>query len=228
MTNRFENESSYGKVCVGIDEAGCGPWAGPVIAAAAIISPQCDASVLNIIRDSKQMTPSQRIKVWEYFHTFKNERIWFGVGEASVSEIDAINIREATKLAMQRAVQALPEISFDHILIDGNRAPPFSKPHSMVIKGDQKYISISSASIIAKVIRDKIMSALDEQYPVYGWRQNAGYGTALHQRAIEIYGITPFHRQSFKPIYIYKLNHNIDISANNETIYKKLFVDNIF
>lgn len=222
MTPTFDLEKQHTGPIVGVDEAGCGPWAGPVIAAAAILDYGFDTSVLSHIRDSKQMTLQQRLLVWDAFQKWQGKTIWFSVGEASVFEIDQLNIREATKLAMKRAIDGINP-DFSHILIDGNRAPELNKTYSLIIKGDQKSLSIAAASIIAKVTRDRIMNHLHEAHPQYHWHKNAGYGTNLHQQAIALGGITSYHRQSFRPIRDYIIKHNIDISANNDTIYKKIY-----
>lgn len=222
MNPTFDFEKQLSCRSVGVDEAGCGPWAGPVIAAAVVLDYDFDPQTLSYIRDSKQMSAHRREEVWLRFQEWRNQKIWFGIGEASVCEIDAINIREATKLAMQRAVDQI-NCTFDHVLIDGNRAPTLNKPHTLIIKGDQKCLSIAAASIIAKVTRDRIMSLLHETYPCYHWHTNAGYGTKTHQDAIHKVGITPYHRQSFAPIKSYILQHNIDIPPNNDTIYKKIY-----
>lgn len=125
-----------------------------------------------------------------------------GVGCADIAEIDRLNILQATMLAMQRAVAALPRAP-EYALIDGNRAPDLPIPMQTIIKGDGKCLSIAAASIAAKVTRDRIMVKLSQDHPGYGWERNAGYGTAEHRAALERQGITPHHRRSFAPIAIY-------------------------
>jgi ribonuclease HII len=195
----FHLENLHPTPVVGIDEAGCGPWAGPVVAGAFIfLEPDCvDLSVLSLICDSKQLSPTQREKA--YTHLIQLPQVHFGVGLASVEEIDRINIGKATRLAMQRAVSQLG-IHPCSALVDGIRKPDLSCLITTVIKGDQTSYSIAAASIIAKVTRDRIMSELDKDYPMYGWRKNAGYGTAQHQEALSLHGVTPHHRRSYAPI----------------------------
>jgi ribonuclease HII len=184
---------------VGIDEAGCGPWAGPVVAGAFVfLEPDAvDEAVLSLIRDSKQLSASRREKAYSQLITLPS--VQFGIGVASVEEIDRMNIGKATRLAMQRAVSDLkvhPAVA----LVDGIRMPDLPCPVTPVIKGDQTSFSIAAASILAKVTRDRIMLDLDKDYPVYGWAKNAGYGTAHHQEALHLHGVTPHHRRSYAPI----------------------------
>ncbi|WP_135075313.1 ribonuclease HII [Terasakiella sp. SH-1] len=191
----LENEQS-GLVC-GVDEAGRGPWAGPVTAAAVIfdqatLSPEL-AQNLN---DSKKLSAKKREALIDQI---KAESVW-AVGEASVEEIDDVNILQATYLAMTRAVQGLVPKP-DYALIDGNKMPPkLGVPGHPVVKGDSLSCSIAAASIIAKVTRDQQMANLAEEYPGYGWEKNAGYGVKLHQEGLATLGLTPHHRKSFKPI----------------------------
>lgn len=183
-------------VC-GVDEAGRGPWAGPVVAGAAIL----DVDLLSVelcdgLDDSKKLKPAAREALFE---ALKSEaRI--GVGIAEVNEIDELNILQATLLAMRRAVDALGSPHPDFALIDGNRPPQLTCPLRTVVKGDSLSLSIAAASIIAKVTRDQMMAELDVQYPGYGWARNAGYGTKEHQAALARLGVTPAHRKSFAPI----------------------------
>lgn len=193
-------EQSFQGVVAGFDEAGCGPWAGPVVAAAAIIKPdQIPSDVLQMIHDSKQLTPSKREHLYSCFLEIGEQGILYGIGQASVLEIDTMNIANATKLAMHRAFEALP-LKPDVALVDGNRRPNLPCEICMVIKGDQTSISIAAASIFAKVTRDRIMADLDQEYPLYGWKKNAGYGTAVHQQALAQHGVTPHHRRTYAPI----------------------------
>lgn len=182
-----------GAVIAGVDEAGRGPWAGPVVAAAVIIDPQC---IPDGIDDSKRLSRRRR----ERLYTQLQGCARIGVGQASVAEINAHNILAATMLAMQRAVAALP-VEPGMALIDGNRAPQLSCAVKTMISGDARCLSIAAASIIAKVTRDRLMMVLDGQFPGYGWKTNQGYGTMAHRLALERLGVTPHHRRSFKPIH---------------------------
>ncbi|MFZ4125231.1 MAG: ribonuclease HII [Rickettsiales bacterium] len=187
----IEAECNVSPVC-GIDEAGRGPWAGPVVASAVIFKTHELPAGLN---DSKKLTAAAR----EALYATIMANCHVGVGEASVEEIDRLNIWRATELAMQRAMAALPVAPL-YALIDGNRLPALEIPATAIVKGDSKSASIAAASVIAKVTRDRIMNAYAAQYPEYGFDTNAGYGTAKHQQAIAEYGILPIHRQSFAPI----------------------------
>lgn len=186
-----------GRVICGIDEVGRGPLAGPVIAAAAILpSEGLPDSLAAQIRDSKKLSRAKR----EALFPELAQRCAYGLGEASVAEIDQLNILWATMLAMQRAVAALPTAP-DFALIDGNRCPQLPCPAQAIVNGDDKSLSIAVAAIIAKVTRDRLMTKLAETYPAYGWAQNAGYGTAQHLAALTAYGVTPWHRDSFAPVH---------------------------
>jgi len=195
----FSLERLHLSPVVGIDEAGCGPWAGPVVAGAFIfLDPDAvEKEVLFLIRDSKQLSPAHREKAYGQLTALATVR--FGIGQASVEEIDRINIGQATRLAMQRAVSQLGMIPAT-ALVDGIRKPDLPCPAIPVIKGDQTSYSIAAASIIAKVTRDRIMADLHKEYPAYDWAKNAGYGTAHHQKALTLYGVTPHHRRSYAPI----------------------------
>jgi len=185
-----------GQVICGVDEVGRGPLAGPVLACAAILDP---ATLLKALErrldDSKKLSAAAR----EEIAAALREIVVFAIGQASPAEIDAVNILQATHLAMRRAVVALARKP-DHALIDGNRPPVLFCPTTAIVKGDQKSLSIAAASILAKVERDKIMSQLALTHTVYGWERNAGYGTAEHLAAIKTHGITPHHRRSFRPV----------------------------
>ncbi len=191
----FEQKTQSQKVA-GVDEAGCGPWAGPVIAAAVLFLKH-DQSLWVALDDSKKLTALKRDKCFEALTN--SSQLVYGIGSASVDEIDEINIGKATRLAMERAIANLPTEP-EHVLIDGIRKPSISMPATMIVKGDRLSLSIAAASIIAKVTRDKIMQELGKDYPMYHWSRNAGYGTALHQDALKNHGITPHHRKSFAPI----------------------------
>ena len=179
-------------VC-GIDEAGRGPWAGPVCAAAVILNP---ADIPDGINDSKRLSAKRREAIFAQIM----DAAEVGVGLAEAAEIDAIGILPANDLAMARALAALPRRP-GHALIDGNRVPPgFNIPASAIIKGDGRSLSVAAASIIAKVTRDRIMTALAEAHPGYGWETNMGYGVPAHVRGLNQWGVTPHHRCSFAPI----------------------------
>jgi ribonuclease HII len=182
-----------GGLAAGVDEAGRGPWAGPVVAAAVILDPRCIPPGLD---DSKKLSAARRVAL--YIRLRDCARI--GVGQAGVEEIDRLNILNATLLAMARAVRALPAMP-GLALIDGNRAPELSCPSETMIGGDARSLSIAAASIIAKVSRDAIMHDLDTEFPGYGWKTNQGYGTRAHQASLAQLGVTPHHRRSFRPIH---------------------------
>lgn len=183
----------FARVC-GIDEAGRGPLAGPVVAAAVILPRGYELPGLN---DSKKLTARRREALYEAL--MADERVQKCVAEATVEEIDRLNILRATHLAMARAAQGLVPPP-DFCLIDGLPVPGFPLPSRALVKGDARSLSISAASILAKVTRDHYMTELDAQFPQYGFAKHAGYGTAAHLRAIEEYGITPHHRRSFGPV----------------------------
>lgn len=176
----------------GVDEAGRGPWAGPVVAVAVILRGTVPAG----LNDSKKLSAKRRETLFEALH---DSNCLIGVGQASVAEIDALNILQATYLAMTRAVEALHEAPA-HVLVDGNRLPKWRWPATAIVGGDGCEPSISAASIIAKVTRDRIMADLDSQHPGYGWAQNQGYGVAAHAEALLRLGPTPHHRTSFAPV----------------------------
>ncbi len=189
----FTLETSLAGNIAGVDEVGRGPLAGPVVAAAIILNRD---TVPPGINDSKKLSALKRERLYTLLQTGGHI---LGVGLASVDEIDQINILEAAKLAMQRAVCNL-SLQPDHILVDGNQLPAFSCPAHAIIAGDARSLSIASASIIAKVTRDRLMHSLSLTYPHYGWERNAGYGTAPHLKAMQQHGITPHHRRSFAPV----------------------------
>ncbi len=187
-------EDTHGGIVAGVDEAGRGPWAGPVVAAAAILNP---AQLPAGINDSKKLSAGKREALFGKILSCART----GVGIASVEEIDALNILGATMLAMRRALLALPVMP-DIALIDGNRAPDMPCRVETVIGGDARSLSIAAASIIAKVTRDRMMAELAREFPHYGWEKNAGYGTAIHQKGLALHGITAHHRKSFAPIRV--------------------------
>ena len=182
-----------GPIC-GVDEAGRGPLAGPVVAAAVILDLRKFPRGLN---DSKQLSEEDREAL---FPRIMEMAVAVGVGEASVGEIDLVNIRQATHLAMARAVRAL-HVAAAFALVDGNDAPALPCPCETLIKGDGISLSIAAASIIAKVTRDRLMAALHENHPVYGWRANKGYGTREHLSGLKSHGVCEHHRRSFSPVH---------------------------
>ena len=177
----------------GVDEAGRGPLAGPVVAAAVILDRKRIPKGLN---DSKQMTPEAREDAYRRIM----ECAVVGVGEASVDEIDLVNIRQATHLAMARAIRAL-SVSPNFALVDGNDAPALPCRCDTLVQGDGRCVSIAAASIVAKVTRDCLMRTLHEEFPVYGWFTNKGYGTDEHLKALNRLGPCRHHRRSFAPVY---------------------------
>ena len=188
----YSREAAFPGRVAGVDEAGRGPWAGPVVAAAVVLDPKCIPEGLN---DSKQLTAERRAGLWQALVDCAD----IGVGIASVEEIDTINIHWATMLAMERAVTAL-KTDCAHVLVDGNRKPKWTRSTETIVSGDALCISIAAASIIAKVTRDRMMIELAERHDGYGWHTNKGYGTAEHSRALKSLGVTPHHRRSFAPV----------------------------
>jgi ribonuclease HII len=187
-------EKKFGSIIIGVDEVGRGPLAGPVTAAAVILN---DNISLDKINDSKKLSSLQRESIFNQI--IINSKC--AIGFATVSEIDKLNILQASLLAMKRSVESLKEKKAI-ILIDGKFS--YDKNNENIktfIKGDQLYPSIAAASIIAKVVRDRYMTLMSEKYQNYGWDKNAGYGTKKHILAIKEYGITPAHRKSFAPIH---------------------------
>lgn len=177
----------------GVDEAGRGPLAGPVVAAAVILRQEDCPEGLN---DSKQLTAARRAVLEG---EIKARALCWGIGVASVEEIDAINILWATMLAMRRAVEALSR-DCAHVLVDGNRCPDWRWASTAVVEGDAKCLSIAAASILAKEARDRMMVAAAADHPHYGWESNKGYGSPHHLRALREHGPTPLHRRSFAPV----------------------------
>lgn len=186
-------EISVTGTVAGVDEAGRGPWAGPVVASAVILDHK---RIPHGIDDSKKLPQSKREVLYERIL----ESAVVGIGISSVEEIDVLNILGATKLAMQRAVAMLGSHEIALVLVDGNQPPALAYPTRAVIGGDAISLSIAAASIIAKVTRDRMMCELAEIHREYGWETNSGYGTKHHQNALAKYGITNHHRLSFRPI----------------------------
>ncbi len=200
--NIFEKDLLYfeqrlwanGIRCIaGVDEAGRGPLAGPVVAAAVVFRPH--QALLPGINDSKKLSAKQREKAFSSIY----ENAWaVAIGMATESEIDQLNIRCATFLAMERAVAAL-SVKVEHCLVDGHELPLSIMHGEAIIKGDQRSMSIAAASIVAKVTRDRLMIEYDGQYPQYGFAQHKGYPTAAHLQALRLHGLCPIHRRSFHP-----------------------------
>ncbi|MGE5943987.1 MAG: ribonuclease HII [Flavobacteriales bacterium] len=185
------NHSNFKLEC-GTDEAGRGCLAGPVTAAAVILPDVFENPLLN---DSKQLSEKKRTFLKPIIEL---ESITFGVAHVFQEDIDKINILNASILAMHKAVNSLKIIP-EFIIVDGNRFKPLSTiPFETIIKGDGKYLSIAAASILAKTYRDAYMDSIHEEYPMYNWKQNKGYPTAEHREAIKKYGITKYHRKSFR------------------------------
>ncbi len=180
-------------IIAGVDEVGRGPLAGPVVTAAVVLPAKFDLPGLT---DSKKLTHKKRESL---SIAIKEQALAWSLGDASVAEIDELNILQATMLAMQRAVAGLA-IDVDKVLVDGNRAPDFGIPAQAIIGGDGIEPSISAASIIAKVARDQLMTAYAESFPNYGFERNSGYPTKQHREALLTFGITPIHRRSFAPV----------------------------
>jgi ribonuclease HII len=179
----------------GIDEAGRGPLAGPVVAAAAILPGEFPLTGLN---DSKQLPEKVREQLFEAL-TDGQSLVCYGVGIAEPAEIDRFNILQATYLAMRRAVTALT-VQPEHFLIDGLPTPPFNRQQTAIVGGDAKSMSIAAASVIAKVTRDRMMRNWHYEFPQYGFYENKGYGTPSHLESLQIHGPCPIHRRSFAPV----------------------------
>lgn len=197
MTHRMAKAD----VIAGIDEAGRGPLAGPVVAAAVILDP---ARPIDGLADSKKLSAAKRTRLFDAIMA----GAIVGVGHASVAEIDRLNILAASLLAMRRACARLRRRP-DLCLVDGNQDPRLGLPTRLIVGGDQSEPAISAASIIAKVARDRLLARLAARYPAYGWQQNAGYGTRQHLDALALVGPCPHHRKSFAPIA--QLSFKIDL-----------------
>jgi len=177
----------------GVDEAGRGPLAGPVVAAAVILD---ELQPIKGLADSKKLTARRRELL---FDEIRAKALCFAVAQASVQEVDALNILQATLLAMRRAVEGLRLIP-KLVLVDGNRLPKLPMRAEAIVKGDALVAAISAASILAKVTRDRWCVEVDQQYPAYGFARHKGYGTALHLAALQAHGACPEHRTSFRPV----------------------------
>ena len=187
----FENEAyAKGYTCVcGVDEAGRGPLAGPVCAAAVVLP---KGHIISGVNDSKKLTEKKREAL---FDVIKEEAVAYSIATASEKEIDELNILQATYLAMKRAIEGLGIANY--AMIDGNRIPPLDIPAKCIIKGDSKSMSIAAASILAKVTRDRYMLEMAEKYPQYQFEKHKGYGTKLHYQMLDEFGPCELHRQSF-------------------------------
>lgn len=206
---RFDAEAGLPGIVAGVDEAGRGPLAGPVVAAAVIFERRI---VLRGLRDSKMLTPDRR----EALAVSIRKRAHIGIGIASVEEIDAVNILQATFLAMRRAVSQLP-VAPDACLIDGNQDPGLSCLTRTLVKGDAICASIAAASIIAKTARDAIMRELCQVHPQFGWSSNKGYGAPAHLAALREHGPTQHHRKSFAPVHNMLCADSIGPGAVNQS-----------
>lgn len=179
----------YKAIC-GVDEAGRGPLAGPVCAAAVILPPN---TIIDGVNDSKKLTEKKREAL---FDVIKETAVSYCIAYASVEEIESINILNATMIAMKRAVEGL-NVKADYAMIDGNKMPPLDIDGETIVKGDAKSMSIACASILAKVSRDRLLYEYAKEYPQYHFDKHKGYGTAVHREAIIKYGPCPYHRMSF-------------------------------
>ena len=206
--DRKENRD-FTRCIAGVDEAGRGPLAGPVVAAAVMFSPQFLHSNLEKLNDSKKLSSETRFQLFKKIAG--SSRV--GLGIATEGEIDHWNIYQATRMAMKRAVLSLSRTP-DLILIDGNMKLDLPLPQKSIIKGDGKSASIAAASVIAKVFRDTWMVYLDSLYPIYRFKQHKGYGTKDHIKRIRSSGPSPVHRKTFSPVYE-MLNANSDIKNEN-------------
>lgn len=203
LSYEYDLRAAGYRVIAGVDEAGRGAWAGPVVAGAVCLPLDRDdlTALLEGVRDSKQLTPHARAGLIERIQT---TAVSWGIGRAEHSEIDRLGIVPATCLAMQRAVddarRRAPNVQPDFLLLDSIRWRSLQQKHLALVKGDQLSLSIAAASVLAKVHRDTLMTELDALYPGYGFAAHKGYGTALHQAALRTLGASPIHRMSFAPL----------------------------
>lgn len=188
-----DSEVSASARIAGVDEVGRGPLAGPVMAAAVILDPARPIAGLN---DSKKLSPARRE---ELAHCVRTYALAWAVAECSVEEIDALNILQASLLAMARAVASLSVVP-EHVFVDGNKVPTIALPVTAVVRGDQSILSIAAASILAKVARDELMVQMDSDYPGYGFARHKGYPSSAHVDALRRLGVTPIHRRTFQPV----------------------------
>lgn len=190
VTVSFEDMDAL--IC-GVDEAGRGPLAGPIFAAAVILHP---LRIIEGLRDSKKLSDARRRR---FAAEIREKALAWSVASCSVAEIDTLNILQATMLAMKRAVETLV-VTPSRVLVDGNRCPVLAIPVEAIIKGDDKVAAISAASILAKTARDDALRQLHAQYPQYGFDRHKGYPTALHLKRLQQYGVSPVHRTSYAPV----------------------------
>ena len=195
MVERAARKIGHARI-VGVDEVGRGPLAGPVVACAILLPHNCRE--IKGVGDSKSLPREERERL---ALVIRRRAIAIGIGAASVSEIDRVNIYQATAIAMRRAIARIPA-PHDLLLVDGSPFAALGLPHQNVVKGDCCCLSIACASIVAKVTRDRLLCALNRRYPAYGWHSNAGYGTPEHLEALTTHGATPHHRRSFRPLRI--------------------------
>jgi ribonuclease HII len=198
----------------GVDEVGVAPTCGPVVAAAVIMPVNCRR--IAGVRDSKTLSAAQRERLDPII---RRRALAVGVGAASVAEIDRLNIYHATHLAMRRAIARLG--GHDHVLVDGNRIAGFQEhvgPYTSIVDGDATCYSIACASVVAKVVRDRLMRLLALRHPGYGWEHNAGYATADHREALQRLGPTPFHRRSFAPVQVALNGLQMDLPLGVEAV----------
>lgn len=198
---------------VGVDEVGMAALAGPVVAAACLVTPEC--RLIRSVRDSKVMTRQARESL---VTRIRARVVRVGIGAASVAEIGRLNIYHASHLAMQRALRQIGE--YDHVIVDGRRIldPAFAPGrHTEIVKGDTKSFAIAAASIVAKVTRDRLMAKLARRYPGYGWEHNAGYPTPDHRAALRELGVTPFHRRDFGTVRVLLLGEQIVFELMSDT-----------
>ena len=183
-----------GGLVAGVDEAGCGPLAGPVVAAAVVFPPHC--KIIRGLRDSKLLPPRRRARL---VGVVRARALAVGVGAASVREIDRLNIRRASILAMRRALARLGVVP-GLVLVDGLPCPELGCAHDAIVDGDAHCHSIAAASVVAKTVRDRLMELLAPRHPLYAWESNKGYGTPEHLAALGLHGFTAHHRKSFAPV----------------------------
>ena len=205
----FDDQPSPVLMLAGVDEVGRGPLAGPVIAAAVILDP---SRPITGLRDSKKLTAARRAELAEIIEA---QALAVGIGRAEVAEIDLLNILRASLLAMERAVANLA-VQPDVVYVDGNITPTLAMPAVAIVGGDDRVASISAASIVAKVIRDREMDRAAAHYPNYGFERHKGYATAAHLEALERFGPSPLHRTSFAPIRVSTFESNAVVMFESE------------
>lgn len=198
----FSLEKQHQVPVIGVDEAGRGPWAGPVVVAAVVFYQYNTLPEwVDSLNDSKKLTALRREKLFEFITQAREGLLSYHIETIDVATIDRVNILEATMMGMRQCIQSLWQNKAGcHVLVDGNRQPFQKSWCETVVKGDSISTSIAAASILAKVSRDRLMEALAKEYPGYGWESNAGYGTVKHQDALKRLGVTLHHRKSFAPI----------------------------